>query len=110
MAWEWIVLGFVTILGPLIFHAWMPAQVDTTFANGLTYTARYSPAMRIARSVLKIAFMWGVALGLAQMERRLWLQLWVVLPGVIGLTAHFTFVHRRGVHWRTGAPRAAPHG
>jgi hypothetical protein len=103
MAWEWMVLIVATVLGPALFHAWTPTQVETTFANGLTYTARFSPLLRIVRTMLKMAFMWGVALGLAQLERRLWLQLWVIAPAALGLAVHFSFVKSRGVHWRTGA-------
>ena len=104
MAWEWIVLATITVLGPLIFNSWMPARVEITFTNGLTHVIRLNPALRIGRSALKMAFMWGVALGLAQLERRLWLQIWVILPAAIGLTVHFIFVRSRRVHWRTGAP------
>jgi len=103
MAWEWILLAFITLLGPVIFHHWMPMRIETTFPSGVTYVSERGPISRIVHSMAKFAIIWIIALMLAQLERRLWLQLWVVLPAAMGLTFHFIFVRIRGVHWRTGA-------
>ena len=105
MAWEWIVLSVITLVGPVVFYAWMPARMEVTFTNDLTYVIQFSLPLRILRTALKFGFMWGVALALAQLERRLWLQVWVIAPALIGLTVHFTFVRKRRVHWRTGLPQ-----
>lgn len=103
MAWEWILLACITLLGPVIFHRWMPMRIETTFPCGVTHISERGRISRFAHSLGKFAIVWIVALLLAQFERRLWLQLWVVLPAALGLTVHFIFVRIRGVHWRTGA-------
>ena len=106
MAWEWIVLGVLTVVGPVIFRGFLPVRQIVTVRGGGVFDLTYSTVAQIMRSAAKFGFVWLIALGLAQLERRLWLRLWIIGLPLIGLTGHFVYVRRCGVHWLSGRPLA----
>ncbi len=108
MAWEWIVLGALTIIGPVMFHRFIPARQEVTVRGGAVFTMEYGPVPQIMRSAAKFGLVWLIALGLAQLESRLWLRLWIVGLPVVGLVGHLLYVRRYGVHWLSGRPLPRP--
>ena len=102
MPWEWIVLIAITIIGPTVFHRFIPTMQQVTVRGGAVFTIRYSLAAQIMRTVAKFGFVWLIAFGLEQLESRLWLRLWIIGGPLIGLTGHFVYVHRFKVHWLSG--------
>ncbi len=108
MPWEWIVLAALTIIGPATFHRFLPTRQVVTVRGGGVFTLDYGPVAQIVRSVAKFGFVWLIALGLAQLESRLWMRLWIIGLPLIGVTGHFVYVRRCGVHWLSGRPLANP--
>ncbi len=108
MAWEWIVLGALTIIGPVMFHRFIPVRQEVTVRGGGVFTLEYGAVAQIMRSAAKFGFVWLIALGLAQLESRLWLRLWIIGLPVIGLVGHVVYVRRCGVHWLSGPPLPDP--
>ena len=108
MAWEWIVLAALTIIGPVMFHRFIPVRQEVTVRGGGVFTFEYGPAAQIIRSAAKFGLVWLIALGLAQLESRLWLRLWIIGLPVIGLIGHFVYVRRCGVHWLSGCSLPRP--
>lgn len=84
MAWEWIVLVALTIIGPAMFHRFIPVRQEVIVRGGAVFTVEYGPVAQIMRSAAKFGFVWLIALGLAQLESRLWLRLWIIGLPVIG--------------------------
>lgn len=108
MASEWIVLVALTIIGPVMFHRFIPVRQEVTVRGGAVFTMEYGTATQIIRSAAKFGLVWLIALGLAQLESRLWLRLWIIGLPVIGLVGHFVYVRRCGVHWLSGRPLPRP--
>ena len=108
MAWEWIVLAAITIIGPVTFRGFLPVRQIVTVRGGGVFDFTYSTAAQILRSAAKFGLVWLIALGLAQLESRLWLRLWIIGLPVIGLVGHFVYVRRCGVHWLSGRPLPTP--
>jgi len=108
MAWEWIVLAAITIIGPVIFRGFLPVRQIVTVRGGGVFDFTYSTVAQIMRSAAKFGFVWLIALGLAQLDSRLWLRLFVVGLPAICIAAHSYFVMRCGVHWLSGRPLANP--
>ncbi len=104
MAWEWIVLLAMTLCGPLMFHRFVPTRQETTVRGGAVFTFEFGLGAQVARTTIKFALVWIVALALAQLENRLWLRIWVIAPALLGLSTHFFFVKRHRVHWLSGRP------
>ncbi len=108
MAWEWIVLAALTIIGPVMFHRFIPVRQEVTVRGGAVLTFEYGPVAQIVRSAAKFGFVWLIAMALAQLESRLWLRLWIIGLPVIGLVGHFVYVRRCGVHWLNGRSLPRP--
>ena len=108
MAWEWIVLVAITIVGPVMFHRFIPVRQEVTVRGGGVFTLEYSPVAQIIRSAAKFGFVWLIAMAFAQLESRLWLRLWIIGLPFIGLVGHFVYVRRCGVHWLSGRPLPKP--
>lgn len=108
MAWEWIVLVALTIIGPAMFHRFIPVRQEVTVRGGAVFTLEYGPVAQIMRSAAKFGLVWLIALGLAQLESRLWLRLWIIGLPLIGLIGHFVYVRRYDVHWLSGRPLPRP--
>ena len=108
MAWEWIVLAALTIIGPAIFHRFIPTRQVVTVRGGGVFTLEYGAIAQIMRSAAKFGFVWLIAMVLAQMESRLWLRCWIIGLPLIGLIAHFVYVRRCDVHWLSGRPLSSP--
>ncbi len=106
MAWEWIVLAALTIVGPVMFHRFMPVNLEITVRGGGVFAVRFGPVAQVLRVILKFGLIWLMAFGLAQLESRLWLRLWVLVPAVVGFTFHGIYVRKSHVHWLSG--RALP--
>ena len=104
MAWEWIILAALTIIGPVMFHRFVPVRQEVTVRGGGVFDFTYSTGAQIIRSVAKFGLVWLIALRLAQLKSRLWLWLWIIGLPVIGLVAHFVYVPRCRVHWLSGRP------
>ena len=108
MAWEWIVLGTLTVVGPTMFHRFIPVNLEITVGGGGVFTVRFGLVTQVLRIILKFGLVWLIALGLAQLESRLWLRLWVLVPPVVGFTFHGIYVRKSHVHWLSGRPLANP--
>ena len=108
MAWEWIVLATLTIVGPVMFHRFMPVNLEITVRGGGVFTVRFGPVAQALRVILKFGLVWLIALGLARLESRLWLRLWIIGLPLIGSVGHFVYVRRYGVHWLNGRPLPRP--
>ena len=108
MAWEWIVLATLTIVGPVMFHRFMPVNLEITVRGGGVFTVRFGLVTQVLRIISKFGLVWLIALGLAQLESRLWLRLWIIGLPFIGLVAHFVYVRRCRVHWLSGRPLPRP--
>lgn len=102
MAWEWIVLIALTIIGPTMFHRFIPVMQQVTVRGGAVFTIRFSLLAQIMRSAAKFGFVWLIAFSLAQLESRMWLRLWIIGMPLIGLVGHFVYVRRFKVHWLSG--------
>ncbi len=107
MAWEWIVLAAITIIGPVTFHRLLPTRQVVTVRGGGVFTLEYGAVAQIMRSAAKFGLVWLIALGLAQLDNRLWLRCWIIGLPLIGLIGHFVYVRRCGVHWLSGRPLAS---
>jgi len=107
MAWEWIVLAAITIIGPVIFRGFLPVRQVFTVRGGGVFDFTYTTTTQIIRCGVKFGFIWLIALALSQLESRLWLRLFVVVLPAGCMTAHSYFVMRCGVHWLTGRSLAA---
>ena len=108
MAWEWIFLAILTVLGPVLFHRFIPVRQEVTVRGGGVFTLEYSPVAQIVRSAAKFGFVWLIAMALAQLESRLWLRLWIIGMPVIGLVGHSVYVRRCRVNWLSGRPLPTP--
>ena len=86
MAWEWIVLGILTVVGPVIFRGFLPARQVFTVRGGGVFDFTYTTTTQIIRCIVKIGFIWLIALALSQLESRLWLRLFVVVLPAVGMT------------------------
>ena len=104
MAWEWIVLLIVSVVGPTLFSRFAPTRQETTVRGGAVFTINYSPVTLVLRSAVKFGAYWGIALLLARLDNRLWLRLWAVGLPLLGTVAHFVLVKRNRIHWLTGKP------
>ena len=104
MAWEWIVLGAGTVIGPVIFRGFLPVRQIFTVRGGGVFEFTYTATTRIIRCIVKFGFIWLIALALAQLESRVWLRLFVVALPAVCIAVHSYFVMRCGVHWLTGRP------
>ncbi len=104
MAWEWIVLGTLTVIGPVIFRGFLPARQVFTVRGGGVFDFTYTTTTQIIRCIAKFGLVWLIALGLAQLDSWLWLRLWIIGLPLIGLIGHFVYVRRCGVHWLSGRP------
>lgn len=91
-----------------MFHRFIPIRQEVPVRGGGVFTLEYSPVAQIMRSAAKFGFVWLIALGLAQLESRLWLRLWIIGLPLIGLAGHFVYVRRYGVHWLSGRPLPTP--
>ncbi len=108
MAWEWIVLTTLTVVGPTMFHRFMPVNLEITVRGGGVFAVRFGPVAQALRVILKFGLVWLIALGLARLESRLWLRLWIIGLPFIGLLGHFVYVRRCRVHWLSGRPLPRP--
>ncbi len=104
MAWEWIVLVSITVIGPTVFHRFLPIRQEITVLGGAVFTVNYGPVARILRTTFKFAVVWAIALLLARLDNRLWLRLWVVGPPLLGGSVHFFGCKKHRVHCLTGRP------
>ena len=104
MAWEWIVLVSITVIGPTVFHRFLPIRQEITVLGGAVFTVNYGPVARILRTTFKFAVVWAIALLLARLDNRLWLRLWVVGPPLLGGNVHFFGCKKHRVHCLTGRP------
>ena len=104
MAWEWIVLAIVTVVGPSLFHRFLPTREEITIRGGAVFTIHFGPVMQILRTGFKFAVVWAIALLLARLENRLWLRLWIVGTAMLGFIGHFVVTRKHRVHWLTGMP------
>ncbi len=108
MAWEWTVLAAITVIGPGMFHRFVPVNLEITVRGGGVFAVRFGPVTQVLRVTLKFGLIWLVAFGLAQLESRLWLRLWVLMPPVVGFTFHVIYVRKSHVHWLSGRPLPRP--
>ena len=83
-------------------------QQQVTVRGGAVFTIRYSIAAQIMRTAAKFGFVWLIAVGLAQLESRLWLRLWIIGGPLIGLIGHFVYVRSFQVHWLSCHPLPKP--
>ena len=102
MAWEWIVLVSITIIGPTVFHRFLPIRQELTVLGGGIFTVNFGPVARVLRTTFKFAAVWAIALLLARFDNRLWLRLWVVGLPFLGVSVHFLGCKKYRVHGITG--------
>ncbi len=108
MAWEFIVLTIVTIVGPTLFFQFVPKRMELTVRGGGVFVFEYNLLRQVLRAAIKFGAVWAFALLLARLENRLWLRLVVVGLPLIGAAVHFAYVKKFNIHWLTGRPLAEP--
>ena len=98
MAWEWIVLAVVTVVGPTLFHRFLPTRVEITIRGGAVFTIHFGPVLQILRTGFKFSVVWAIALLLAG-----GVAMWA-WRGLESLEPPLTTVKRRledhGLWWR----------
>jgi len=104
VSWEWIVLAVYTVLGPVLFHRFLPTRKVVTVRGGAVFDVSFGPIGQVLRSVSKFAFVWLIAFLLVAAEHRAWFRVWVFFPVVVGMTGHFVFTRKYRVHWLWGSP------
>lgn len=102
VSWEWVVLAAYTLIGPAVFHRFLPTRQAVTVRGGAVIDIEIGPALQVLRTAAKFGFVWFVALLLARAADPLWLRLWIVAPPILGLGAHFLLVRHYRVHWLRG--------